>query len=199
MKHLTPCLLLLAMLFGAPSVFATPFTYECTDCPLRVPPAGSLGHTTSTINVTDAGSITDLNVFVNISHSFVGDLHITLEHAGTSVVLFDQHGGSNDWLRQVTLDDEASTSIDAASAPYDYGTYQPSGDLLSSFDGLELTGDWTLTVSDLLVYDNGRLRNWKIFGDATTQVNETAPIALLCIGLLGLGVTRVRRNKTSDA
>src|SRR5205085_8789454 len=59
-----------------------------------IPATGSI---TSTITINDGRSIQDLNVRVNIQHSFVSDLQITLTGPGGQIVtLVNRRGGSGD-------------------------------------------------------------------------------------------------------
>jgi subtilisin-like proprotein convertase family protein len=100
-----------------------------------------------------AGRITDLDISLNIFHTFDGDLDVTLTHvpSGISVVLFTDVGGTDEGFL-IRLDDEAGTDIGTADNPMDgaiAGTFNPEGTaLLSAFDGLDASGDWTLIVTD---------------------------------------------------
>ncbi|MEZ4767464.1 MAG: proprotein convertase P-domain-containing protein [Caldilineales bacterium] len=133
----------------------------------------------TTLTVTDPGALADLNVSLAISHTWVGDLIITLEHVdtGTTATLFSQPGvppatfgcSGNDINN--TADDEALLTFenDCASPPnpglaYIPGeSYQggdPAGPVLAAFDGEDYSGDWTLTVSDNAAGDTGTLYEW---------------------------------------
>ena len=72
------------------------------------------GLTTSTINISGGGTITDLNVSVDITHTFSGDFNnIELEHidTGTRIVLFGPSaGGAGDNI-VTTFDDEAAAAV----------------------------------------------------------------------------------------
>ena len=133
-------------------------------------PDGS-GSVTDTIALTDAQTLSDLNVFLEITHSWVGDLIVHLTHVstGTDIRLLDRTGqvegdfGCNGDNVNATLDDEASeaanNACDLAGPTAVSGTLSPV-DLLSDFDGLGLAGDWTLTVSDASPSDTGTLVSW---------------------------------------
>jgi len=131
---------------------------------------------TSTLTVTDNVSITDLNVDLNINHTWVGDLVITLESpAGTVITILDPGTCSGDDV-VILLDDEAPTT---SSACYGTGTnqaypdpsYQPFSPL-SVFDGENTAGDWILSVSDTVGGDTGILNGWGLNYD----YEVTAPI-----------------------
>lgn len=182
----------LALLAGGAS--AAPFSYSCTDCPLAVPPAGTSGTTVSTMTVGGSGTITDLNLMVDITHTFTGDLEIYLEHGGTSVQVYDDDGGSSDDFDGTIFDDEAATPIADGTGPY-AGSYIPF-EALSAFDGMDLSGDWTLTIVDQLGGDLGTLHNWEIFGDADMNGGPSVPepgiLLLFGIGFAGMAYTRRR-------
>ncbi len=100
-----------------------------------------------------SGVIGDLDVGLVISHTFVGDLDVTLTHlaSGISLTLFTDIGGTDEGLI-IRLNDEAGVDIGTANNPTDgaiSGTFNPEGAaLLSVFDGLEASGCWRLTVDD---------------------------------------------------
>ncbi|RLF26913.1 MAG: hypothetical protein DRN14_06095 [Thermoplasmata archaeon] len=60
----------------------------------------------------------------------------------------------------LSLDDEAS-SESWPCPPTDGGTYQPSNSL-TSFDGQDPNGIWTLTVNDIYNQDGGSLAGWGV-------------------------------------
>ena len=57
------------------------------------------------------------------------------------------------------LDDDATTDVSAASSGG--STYKPSGDL-SSLEGMQLTGTWTLVVVDDRKGRSGVLNSWSM-------------------------------------
>ncbi len=112
------------------------------------------------------GTVTDLNFDLNINHTWVGDLIVTLTSPdGTLVTLFDRPGvpastfgcGGNNLA--VTLDDDAATQVEAQCAGADptiSGTHQPNGSL-SDFNGDVYAGTWTLSVTDNAGFDTGTI------------------------------------------
>jgi len=120
--------------------------------------------TTSVMNVTDDFDITDLNVTLDITHTWVDDMEITLTSpAGTSVVIFNV-GCSGDDLT-MDLDDEAAGDLadctTGVNPAYPDPAYVPSN-ALSAFDGENTVGDWTLEVTDTAGGDDGTLNGWGI-------------------------------------
>lgn len=110
------------------------------------------GVTTSTIDVSNSGTILDLNVTLDITHTYDGQLTANLiAPNGTSVELFSKVGGSGDNFTGTVLDDQATTSITAGTAPFT-GTFQPEGSL-AAFNDLDVAGTWTLEIVDDTISD----------------------------------------------
>ncbi|HEX3601183.1 MAG TPA: proprotein convertase P-domain-containing protein, partial [Lacipirellulaceae bacterium] len=127
--------------------------------------------TYSTISVTGLHSINDLDVFLDIAHTFDSGLQVFLTSPnGTRVHLFGGVGGSGDNFMSTTLDDEAATGIGDGIAPFD-GSFRPQ-ELLSAFDGQDPNGIWTLEVSDTLSAGFGVLNNWSL------NITDSEPTAV---------------------
>jgi len=123
------------------------------------PNAGTV--TTSIITIVDDFLIEDVNVELNLNHTFTGDLDIFLEGPdGTTVELSTDNGGGGDNMTGTIFDDDASTDITAGSAPFT-GSFRPEGSL-SDFNALMSAGDWTLTITDDANQDGGELLNWSL-------------------------------------
>lgn len=147
---------LAALVLAAPAAGAVQ-TYTSAPAaviPDALPPGpGTPQSVSDTLTVPDSGAIHDLDVTVTVRHPGHGDLSIDLTHPGGAVTvrLINTEGGPGDGLTDVTFDDEA------AAPPPGFlvnGTclvsqsYRPAPGSLSAFDGLDLAGTWTLTVSD---------------------------------------------------
>jgi subtilisin-like proprotein convertase family protein len=116
----------------------------------------------STIAVAGMGfSITDVNVRVNITHTWDSDLDVFLiAPDGTRVELFTDVGGSGDNFTNTVLDDQAATSITAGTAPF-AGTYRPEGSL-ATLNGKNPNGTWTLEIYDDTATDIVTLNSWSV-------------------------------------
>lgn len=115
------------------------------------------------LTVAEQFTVESVKVKVDVSHTFIGDLRISLiSPQGTTVVLHDRDGGSSNNL-QVDYD---STVLPA----------------LVGFRGESVTGDWQLHVQDLAAQDRGRLKTWSldISGNATlpTTVQESPGVTI---------------------
>ncbi|MDH3404126.1 MAG: proprotein convertase P-domain-containing protein [Acidobacteriota bacterium] len=111
----------------------------------------------STIVMSETFELTDLNVSVDITHTFLGDLELRLTSPQTAVTLIwdDPCGGENDM--SVEIDDEAPPVVCAEPL---IGTFSNVPGALAAFDGDTATGNWTLTVTDTLGADVGVLNEW---------------------------------------
>ena len=127
--------------------------------PERIDPGGP-NVVRSEILVSDGlGSIRDINVLIDIQHTWVGDLVISLiGPRGARVLLVGSEGGGADNFRATILDDEAASDIEDARAPF-RGVFRPEGSL-ADFDGRDPNGTWTLEIKDEAFADGGRLRLW---------------------------------------
>ena len=95
------------------------------------------------VTIDTEGVIAAVEVDMDITHTYQGDLILTLvSPAGTSVVLHNRTGGGTDNI---------------------YGTYPETltpADDLTAFGGEDMEGDWTLTISDNAGGDTGTLNAW---------------------------------------
>jgi subtilisin-like proprotein convertase family protein len=134
---------------------------------------GPPGTVTSAIAVDGLGGarLDDVVVTVDIDHSWVGDLTLTLVNPdGARIVLVDRRGGRNDHFRGTTFDAGAATPITSAVPPFE-GSFRPEGDLAQLRNG-PAEGTWTLEVRDRAFQDGGALRRW---GLAITTTAPQAP------------------------
>jgi subtilisin-like proprotein convertase family protein len=136
-------------------------TLASTDVP-KVISASGTPTVTSTLNVTSTGIITDLNVLnLGITHTWINDLVVKLKSpAGTEITLFSQICAGEDNVL-TNFDDAGSPYNTLPCPPTNNGTYQPLN-ALSAFNGQEMNGVWTLTVTDVANQDGGSLNSWSL-------------------------------------
>ncbi len=121
---------------------------------------------TDVIQVPDGFTIEDLNVFVYIEHSYIGDLDVTLTSPnGTALNLWT--GLCEDTKNFiVNLDDEAPFESEFCEYYTFGGNFIASPDfgqtLMSAVDGENAVGDWTLTITDNALGDAGTLVFWDL-------------------------------------
>lgn len=179
-----------------------PKTYQGTGGTLLDSVGGVPGVNTFTIVVPPEDEeeiFSMIDITLDITHSFVGDLLVTLEHNGTTATVFDRPGfpaglfGNGDNLDGIYVFEDFQPQLpEDAGAPGGVltpGTYGTSGpDFLFNFDGTMKAGTWTLTITDNAGGDTGMLRGWSI-----TMNNVPAPGAAALLGLGGLLAARRRR------
>ena len=103
--------------------------------------------------------VLDVNVFLDISHTWLGDLSATLiAPDGTRVPLFAEVGGSGDDFTGTRFDAQSNLMIAQGSAPFS-DSYRPLGDL-SSLNGRNAAGTWSLELHDSYPSDAGILQSW---------------------------------------
>jgi len=133
--------------------------YASTDTPIPIPdlsPAGA----TSTIAVADSGTVQDVDVTINIQHTFDGDLTLRLTTPdGIPILLADPHGGREDNYTNTVFDDEAAAPL-GESAPFT-GTFRPDSPLHVA-DGINATGAWKFTATDRTGQDVGAILDWTL-------------------------------------
>ncbi len=132
--------------------------YSSTNVPVNIVDNATV---TSTLTVSDSFSITDVNVQLDIDHTYDDDLSVFLiAPGGTRVELFSRVGGSGDNFVNTTLDDEAAQPIQFSNAPFT-GSFVPEG-ALSALDGKNAQGVWTLEITDGFAGDIGQLKSWSL-------------------------------------
>ncbi|TXB64724.1 T9SS type A sorting domain-containing protein [Vicingus serpentipes] len=143
-------------------------TVASTDIPVSISASGT-PTITSTLNVVTSGNIVDLNVLnLTGTHTWINDLTVTLTSPqSTTVTLWDGICNSEDNFN-LNLDDAAAPGA-LPCPPVGGGTYQPSNPL-SVFNGENMNGIWTLSITDGANQDGGSLDGWglEICADAIT-------------------------------
>lgn len=157
--------------------------------PVAIP---DLSTVTSSINVTGfVGSIFDVNVTVNITHTFNGDLAVTLiSPSGLRVPLFLNVGGSGDNFVNTVLDDEATIPIASGTAPFT-GSFIPASPL-SVLDGESANGIWRLEVADQAGQDIGTINNWRLTIQDAERIAVTRPSGSYAFVGLAAGTYNLR-------
>jgi len=141
-----------------------------------------------TVDTASEGNaiVQDVNVIVDISHSYIGDVQLFIEHNGRVEELVSRPGGAAcaaDDMYNTVFDQSSDVGLarsdkDAgACAGYTRGVYGPSGNL-DNFNFMKADGEWTLRAKDLqLESDDGMIKQWGIALRTTlTNVSEVASI-----------------------
>jgi subtilisin-like proprotein convertase family protein/Zn-dependent metalloprotease len=155
--------------------------YTATDTPLNIPDNNATG-ITSTITITDTGTLIDADLQLDITHTWVGDLDATLTAPnGQTFVLFDRIGSDGDDYDNTYFDDSASQSINSGTAPFS-GAFQPDESFTSLNGNIDIAGDWTLTIVDNAGQDIGTLNSWSLFLTVESTTSAVLTESLLFYG-----------------
>ncbi|HEY0476797.1 MAG TPA: proprotein convertase P-domain-containing protein [Kofleriaceae bacterium] len=112
-------------------------TFTATDVPMAIPDNNATG-ITSSLPVTGNGNVGTLSLSLNISHTFRGDLVVTLiSPGGVQFVVSNRAGGS---AANLVITNQAITA----------------------FNGQPAAGTWKLKVQDLAAVDTGTLNSWSL-------------------------------------
>lgn len=159
-------------------------SFASSDVPVTISngPANTIS---STVTITDGVDISDLDVLINVTHTWISDLTITITSpAGTEVELTSINGGSGDNYTNTLFDDDASSSITSGTPPFT-GSFSPE-QALSAFNGESSLGVWTLKISDGANLDGGALNSWSVMpcgepvfdadGDGIDDITDNCPM-----------------------
>ena len=114
----------------------TAHTYTSADTPISIPDNNSTG-IESSIYVADSATVTEFKVTVDITHTYIGDLIVTLVAPnGATATLSNKEGGSADNIHKTWT--------------------------ITAENGIDIHGTWKLKVSDNGRYDTGTLDDWKL-------------------------------------
>lgn len=114
---------------------------EAEDIPVVMIPDNDQNGIMRTIDLDHPGTVNNLEVSIDITHTYIGDLVIALTSPqGTRIEL--QHPADND-------EDSLIKSYSTASAPE-----------LEKLIGESIKGKWKLLVADMAAEDRGKLNRW---------------------------------------
>jgi subtilisin-like proprotein convertase family protein len=122
------------------------YSYVAPDLPL---PITDNSTTTSYIEINDAYCIGDVDIELDLLHTYIGDLIVEVTSPeGTMVRLHDRSGGDEEDLHRY-YDEEG-------------GDLPEGPGMLSDWEGEIVTGTWTMSVSDNAGVDEGSLEHWAL-------------------------------------
>lgn len=157
-------------LFAQCSLAVNNFTKNC-----NAPGAGcGLFSNTTVANIVDnttvnstivvpsqsGATITDLNVYVNITHTYCSDLRVRLTSPQGTIINLIGSGvcGAADNIN-VEFDQTGVNGNVGSTCPLNNLFVIPSASLVG-FDGQLFEGTWTLAVQDVATQDQGTLNSW---------------------------------------
>jgi subtilisin-like proprotein convertase family protein len=112
-------------------------TFTSTDVPKAIPDNNATGITSNNV-VSGTGNVGTLSLSLNITHTFRGDLVVTLiSPGGTQFIVSNRAGGSTD---NIIITNQ----------------------VITAFTGQVAAGTWKLKVQDLAAVDVGTLNSWSL-------------------------------------
>jgi hypothetical protein len=173
----------------------------------------------NTVNVAGEGTVQAIDLSIQITHTWVGDIIATLTHddTATSATVINQIGvpaigpcGCSGDDIDATLSDFGTGSVEDActgGVPSISGTLIPDPDALSGFNGEDANGDWTLSVTDAVpTFDSGTFNMWCLsFVQPPTDDDDTSVpavnswgVMILVAVFLGASILFLRRRSSES-
>ncbi|NNE32872.1 MAG: T9SS type A sorting domain-containing protein [Winogradskyella sp.] len=175
MKKITLLTALLCFSFGVSQTFVGTGTPVDTQGPDGGTAAtcGTTNELNLTVAVTGIGVLGTTNILdqvdIDITHTWSGDVELFLiAPDGTTIVeLTTDNGGGGDNFTGTQFRDDAATPVTSGTAPFS-GPHQPEQPL-TTFNGIDADGTWTLNFCDDAGGDVGTFNSWSItFAPAPT-------------------------------
>ena len=158
--------------------FRTQFTLcetgEPDDLPITIPD-NSIFIETSEAEISLNGEISDVNVYVALTHTDLKDVALRLQHpdGSTRLNLYKNSCSFGENI-DATFDDNGETIL-CFGDPAISGVVQPGDGELSLFNGLAAAGTWALRITDNSNQDGGVWTDWWVEVCVDREV-PTAPL-----------------------
>ncbi|WP_136482140.1 zinc-dependent metalloprotease [Cognatitamlana onchidii] len=123
------------------------------------------------INIGPNSNISDVNIGVNISHSYNGDLEIGVVNPSNTQVLLKYHEDCGEETNIVCIYDDDAIPYNCLEAANNK-SFRSSNDLLALFNNQNASGNWTIQLGDFESGDVGTLNSWFV------EICETAETPL---------------------
>ena len=137
-------------------------THVAGDTPVAIPTVVNTTPIISTLTLTSTDMVSDINVTVNISHTWVRDMTISLiSPTGTEIQLVARPCANASLLNIIATFDDSGSTLVCATDPAISGTIKPI-QLLSGFNGQPINGAWKLKVLDPYDEDGGAINSWSL-------------------------------------
>ena len=146
--------------------------------PISIPDNNDSG-INNDISISDGRVLVNVRLYLDISHTYVGDLVVTLSKLDTSQTITAIHrpgpppyGCGNSDIVSI-LDSSAIRPANDICASYPHaisGIYLPN-ESLNVFTGQNAAGTWRLNVSDQYINDTGNLNHWCL----EAQLSDSMP------------------------
>ncbi len=115
---------------------------------------------TSVLSIPKGVTVERIQVGLNITHSDLSDLYITLKSPAGKVFELVNRNATGRNFRDLIFEDLATTAFSDGVAPYT-GSYRPSKGM-GNLGKINASGNWTLSVTDRVMVDQGTLNGWTL-------------------------------------
>jgi hypothetical protein len=162
--------------------FTTPNLFQAQTLPVVIV-SDVANSISSTISISENLVITDINVGVDIAHTYVAELIITLTSpTGMSITLL-QDACYVEGLYPIpdinaVFDDDGSDLVCGSSSPVVSGTLKPQIGSLDLFNEQSTQGDWVLSIEDIYAGDGGSIDNFTLKISTDGAYVNRAPTAV---------------------
>jgi uncharacterized repeat protein (TIGR01451 family) len=165
---------------GQPVFAAVNADFSATSTTVATIPNSGTGQLVQTVTVTGPPAdcrVTDVDLRLDLSHSVMSELDVSLSHASATGEMFTDICASAAGFQQI-LDDDAATNVTACTsltgAPATRRKTE-SGTGLNVFNGRPANGVWTLAVLDdfLPGLGSGSINGWSVTG--TCRYRQLVP------------------------
>lgn len=111
------------------------------------------------ISVPNTYTLADVNVNVNLTHTYINDLVVAVDHPdATQVMLWNGFCGSQDNFNITFSDGNATPTCTGANTT---GTFGPAGSL-ATLNGKPANGTWSILAADGWQGDTGQIVSWSV-------------------------------------
>lgn len=156
----------------SPNSFPGGFTIRA---PFKAIPDNIPAGITDTLAISAGLSLTSVEVFLAIDHTFVGDLIVSLRAPnGQTRILTTRSGGNAENILSFFNDSFGDLTTSATYLP-PWGYIRPV-DLFGTFNNSSSVGNWILSISDNAGADLGTLKGWGVRFNNLTGVQQVSGI-----------------------
>lgn len=137
--------------------------------------SGAPSEISSDIIISENGLVNGVKVSLDIAHSWIGDLTVTLQSpSGKKAVLFQEICGNED---QIILDFSNEGNAEINCNQLTAGSLNVPMQSFDIFEGEEINGTWKLLIADGVDLDGGTFKNWNL--EICRAVENAAPLNVL--------------------
>ncbi|RPI18994.1 MAG: T9SS C-terminal target domain-containing protein [Ignavibacteriae bacterium] len=158
---------------GSPNSF--PIGFSRSSDYILIPDNNTSGITDSIFVTNPTGSLFNIEVFLSIEHTYVGDLIVSLQGPnGISKILLNRNGGALDNV--LTFVGDAFANLPNAANYYPPWAFIKPMDPMGTFNGSTIQGTWILKCIDAAATNTGALKGWGVRLNYSVNIEKTSEI-----------------------